>query len=152
MPKQVQLKRRLNRGTAAEFSKSRAANPQPRGGRRRAYQTIVWFRPDGDARLPVVARVPVLQSIGTRSASDPYHISERACGPHRLAHARTRRREHAEGVGADRAAPFMIEFLEEQAVARERIGGTAVIVVMVAIIVGGLSYGLSLVLVRPAPF
>jgi hypothetical protein len=46
----------------------------------------------------------------------------------------------------------MIEFLEEQAVARERIGVTAVIVVMVAIIVGGLSYGLSLVLVRPAPF
>jgi hypothetical protein len=47
----------------------------------------------------------------------------------------------------------MIEFLEEQAVARERIGTTAVIVVMVAIIVGGLSYGLSFVILQhPAPF
>jgi hypothetical protein len=46
----------------------------------------------------------------------------------------------------------VIEFLEEQAVARERIGATAVIVVMVAIIVGGLSYGLSIVLQHPVLF
>ena len=88
-------------------------------------QTIICFRPDDDAALPTIARPPACNTSAPRSASDPYHIFRR-CVRSASSLARSGQGEGMRRASARIAStPRISEFLDQQAVARERIGVAA---------------------------